>query len=103
VFHDHRVNRLGRVDGADTYIQSVETLHGLAPEVIAETLALVAIDHHGRVGRTRIRGEDVGGGAFESEYYGVFIVTAGKVARYEFFDSEDSAMARFAELKPPTP
>jgi hypothetical protein len=100
VFHDHRLNRLGRVDGADAYIESVGTLHDLAPEVVAETVALVAIDHHGRVGRTRIRGEDVGGGEFESEYFGVFIVGDGKIARYEFFDTEDEALTRFAELKP---
>jgi class 3 adenylate cyclase/ketosteroid isomerase-like protein len=100
VLHDHRPNGLGGIEGADAYVASVSALHDLAPHVAAETTALMVVDHHGRVGRTRMRGEDVGGGAFESEYYGTFLVRDGKVARYELFDTASAALARFDELRP---
>jgi ketosteroid isomerase-like protein len=101
VVHDHRLARLGVIEGAEVYVDSAVSMWELAPNVEIEG-AVLRRDRHGSVSVTRTFGTLAEGGTFENLYVSVTIVERGRVARSELFEPEDvdAALARFAELRP---
>ena len=103
VGHDHRLAGLGRIDGADAYVESAAVLWDLAPDIRFEVPFRLALERYGVVSVSRSFGTlREGGGAFESFRAYVSMVERGRVTRLEGFEIEDvdAALARFAELRP---
>jgi class 3 adenylate cyclase len=103
VVDDHRRTGAGRIEGADAYTDSVQAYWDLAPNQQAEAgLAWHAYAPYGGVTVFRCWGTLAEGGAFESEYLGLFQGTGERITRLEYFETEalDAALARFAELRP---
>ena len=100
--HDHRLTGLGRLDGADPFIDSLETEWALTPDVRQSAQFHVAAERHGVVGLSRVTGTAPDGGRFEYQFANVAVVAGGRVTRLEFFEPEDldRARARLAELRP---
>ena len=90
---------MGEVDG-DQYVQSLQTLAELAPEMVWEPFRILAWNRHGRVGVARLIGTTREGGAFENLFIAVLLTHGDRVERYEFFDvgDADQVLGRFAEL-----
>jgi len=103
VFVDHRLTGQGRIDGADAYMQSLEVIDELAPDVQIDDAPFgIAVEPHGSVGVARIFGTLASGGGFESYRINVAIVDRGRISRLEVFELDDlpAALARFAALSP---
>jgi class 3 adenylate cyclase/tetratricopeptide (TPR) repeat protein len=103
VFDDHRRTGQGRLVGATAYMQSLDAVDALAPDVqIDDGPFCLAVEPHGSVGVARIFGTLAGGGTFESHRVNVSTVAGGRVTRLEVFELDDlaAAMARFAALRP---
>ncbi len=102
VFHDRRRTGMGRIDGAEAYLDAVQVLWNLAPDVQVQGLGGLALEPHGLVGVARFFGTLADGGAFESLMISMSIVEQGRITRIEAFeiDDVDAALARFAELRP---
>ncbi len=102
VHHDHRRTGLGRIEGADAYIESLVALFALSPDVRCETLYGVAQAPHGRVAMWRLWGTNGDGGAFESVMVGLIQYRGDELAAVELFeiDDLDAARARFEDLRP---
>jgi len=104
VVDDRRRAGLGRVDGADAYVESIAVLWNLAPDIQVDGRVGLALERHGLVSAGRDFGTLAEGGAFERPRVAVLIVAGGRITRFEMFDVEDAdaALARFAELRPKT-
>ena len=104
VVDDRRRAGLGRVDGADAYVESIAVLWNLAPDIQVDGRVGLALERHGLVSAGRDFGTLAEGGAFERQRVAVLIVAGGRITRFEMFDVEDvdAALARFAELRPKT-
>ena len=103
VFVDHRLTGQGHIAGVDAYLQSLEVIDDLAPDIQIDDAPFgVAVEPHGSVGVARIFGTIASGGAFESYRVNVAIVEGGRIGRLEVFELADlpSALARFAALRP---
>ncbi|MCI0347380.1 MAG: hypothetical protein L0221_18360, partial [Chloroflexi bacterium] len=102
VLDDRRLAGLGRVDGADAYLDTLAVMWELAPDRQLEPRSVLAVERHGVVAVARNFGTLPEGGAFET--YGIIVATLerGRVSRFEFFeiDAADAALARLAELRP---
>ncbi len=102
VSHDRRLAGVGRLEGADAYMDSLAVLWEMAPDIQIEMRSALALERHGVVGVARNFGTLPEGGAFE--IYGIIVATLerGLVTRLELFEIEqlDAALARFAELRP---
>jgi hypothetical protein len=103
VVEDHRRAGLGRIEGADAYVQTNVVLWDLAPDQRIEYgLFPLAIGPHGVLATLRRWGTLPHGGEFESVYLTLGIVERGRVTRSEMFETDafDEALARFDELRP---
>src|SRR4029077_209535 len=103
VFDDHRRTGQGRLVGATAYMQSLDAVDALAPDVqIDDGPFCLAVEPHGSVGVARIFGTLASGGTFESHRVNVWTAAGGRVTRLEVFELDDlaAAMARFAALRP---
>ena len=105
VIEDHRHAGIGRIEGADAYLDSNVALWELAPDQRLEFgWSWPAVDRHGFVVTIRREGTVPDGGPFESEYLLLGLARNGRSTRAEFFeiDALDTALARFEELRPPS-
>ncbi len=103
VAEDHRHAGIGRLEGADAYVESVVALWELAPDAQQEAgWRWLAQDRHGAITVVRRHGVLPEGGAFESEYLYLYTVSRGLLTRLEGFelDAAGAALARFEELRP---
>ncbi|HVH16845.1 MAG TPA: nuclear transport factor 2 family protein, partial [Myxococcota bacterium] len=100
--HDHRRTGVGRVDGADAYVESVSALFEHAPDLAADTLYQLALEEHGSLSVGRTHGRLAEGGAVESVFLRLNEYTGGRVVGMELFELEslDAARARFEALRP---
>jgi hypothetical protein len=101
IVEDRRHAGMGRLEGVDTYADSLEALGDLTD---SSTVVLGAfwgaIGCNGGVCTVRRSGEVAGGGNYESDYLAVVLHVRGRVSRVEFFEIEqlDEALARFEGL-----
>jgi ketosteroid isomerase-like protein len=102
VLEDHRLAGLGRIEGADAYMDSFTALWELAPDQRVEFGQWHAVAPHGVVLALRRAGTLESGGAFENEYAWLALASNGRVTHVETFEIEalDAALARFEELRP---
>ena len=102
VVDDHRRTGIGRIEDVEVYVDSIVALWELAPDARLETWPWLTVEPHGSVFVLRRSGRLPEGGAFESEYVGLIIITRGLCSRLEMFelDAVDAALARLAELRP---
>jgi len=100
VLEDHRRAGMGRVEGADNYLESVAALHELIPDARADSLYTAAVADYGSVFVSRNWGHNTEGGEVESIFTILVYYPDGKLLRMEMFDVEhlDAALARFEEL-----
>ncbi|MBI3768724.1 MAG: nuclear transport factor 2 family protein [Deltaproteobacteria bacterium] len=101
VVEDHRRAGMGRIDGADAYVDSVVALWQLAPDSRLDTVgSWIVVERYGAAHVARRSRRLAEGGAFESDYIVVSTAERGLTTRIEFFeiDAVDAALARFAEL-----
>jgi hypothetical protein len=92
---------MGRIEGADAYIDSSAVLWDLASVTKVEHgWFWPAVRPDGAVIVIRRFGNVADGGAFESEYLYLFVQARGRITRVELFelDALDAALARFEEL-----
>jgi len=102
IVDDHRRTGAGCIEGADVYTDSVRAFWDLAPSQQAEAgLVWHAYAPYGGVTVFRRWGTLPEGGAFESEYLGLFQGTRERITRLEYFETEalDAALARFEALR----
>jgi len=100
--YDRRRTGVGRLDGPDAYLASLEALFQLSRDVTIETLYLAVRAPHGVVNVTRWSGTNVEGGEFEAIYVLVGLQRGARILGVEIFEIEDldAALARFEELRP---
>jgi len=104
-FHDHRRTGLGRLEGADAYVQSVAALRELAPDAtVGQPLHFLADEPHGALSIAHSFGTLASGGAFESVYAMITLYGPDGMSGAELFElgDLDAAKARFAELRATT-
>ena len=103
VIDDRRRTGLGRIDGADAYLESLRALFALAPDVDTEVLYQLVVDRRGTLVVARMSGTFAGGGAFETVLIRLTVFRDGRWARAEFFELDDltTAQARCVELIAP--
>jgi ketosteroid isomerase-like protein len=99
---DHRHTGIGRIEGAAAHGDAHAVLWELAPSdafVEFDSSGLV-FDRHGLVVTLRQAGALPDGGASESEYLWLSLVSGGRIERLELFgiDALEAALARFEEL-----
>ena len=101
-FHDHRRTGVGRIDGADAYIDSVAALFEQVRDINAVALYHVALEAHGSLAIAHNFGTALGGGAVESVFVRLSFYRDGEYAALELFELEDleQARERFEELRP---
>jgi len=102
VVEDHWHAGMGRLEGAEAYVASVEALWQLAPDSRLELgWHWLVVDRRGGVVTCRRTGLLADGGAYESDYLVLFIVEHGRASRFEMFeiDAAGAALARFEELR----
>jgi class 3 adenylate cyclase len=103
VVDDHRHAGMGRIEGADAYVDSVAVLWDLASTTRIEYgFPFPVIGAHGGVATVRRTGDVAGGGPFESGYLNLFVCVDGRITRSELFELDDRerALARFEALRP---
>jgi ketosteroid isomerase-like protein len=94
---------MGRLEGAESYAESVAALRHLAPDsTVAMGWQWLAFAPHGALTVLRRTGTIRDGGAYEVEHLFLLTVERGRVTRLELFELEDvdAALARFEELQP---
>ena len=99
--HALRHAGLGRIEGADAYVESNVVLWDLAPDQrLSCGWFWPAVAPHGAVVTQRREGTLAEGGAFVSDYLTLLIIENGLITRLELFeiDALDAALARFEEL-----
>ncbi|MGH7860564.1 MAG: nuclear transport factor 2 family protein, partial [Candidatus Binatia bacterium] len=102
IVEDHRRTGMGRLEGAEAYVESVAALWELAPDSIIEAgWFWLAVEPHGAVVAGRRFGRLADGGDFESDFLALFTVADGRSTRLELFeiDDVDTALARFEALR----
>ncbi|MBI3781909.1 MAG: nuclear transport factor 2 family protein [Deltaproteobacteria bacterium] len=105
VLEDHRHAGLGRIEGAEAYVDSIVVLWDLAPDQrLMFGWSWPVVERHGIVVTIRRQGTVPDGGPFESEHLALGLARNGRFTRVEFFeiDALDTALARFEELQPGT-
>jgi hypothetical protein len=100
VIVDHRHAGMGRLEGADAYIESVAALHELISDARVDILYEAATAANGSVIVVCTAGTNSEGGEVESLFVLLVIYGEEKLARLESFelDQLDAALARFEEL-----
>ena len=96
---DRRRTGVGRIEGADAWVESLAAIFEQAPDLTVETLYTIAADERGVLEMARMFGTlAASGGAFEGVY--LRLLRAGRRIGFELFEPEDLelARARFAEL-----
>ena len=99
---DHRRTGMGRMDGAEAYIESLRAMVALTPDWTLENLYAIASDTRGWLDVARVRGSlSDGGGQFENVLVRIVRFRDGRLTSMEFFEPEDLelARARYAELE----
>jgi len=98
--NDHRRTGLGQL-GRDDYLTSLVALFGQAPDVIIESLYIVAAEKHGKLSMDRMFGTLADGGAFESVAVRLASFRGEQTVGMELFELEDLdvARARFEALR----
>ena len=102
---DHRHAGLGRIEGAEAYVDSIVVLWDLAPDQrLMFGWSWPVVERHGIVVTIRRQGTVPDGGPFETEHLALGLARNGRFTRVEFFeiDALDTALARFEELRPPS-
>ncbi|MGH7287972.1 MAG: hypothetical protein ACREI8_08150, partial [Myxococcota bacterium] len=99
---DRRLAGVGRIEGADAYLNAVEALWGLTLRSEGEPRCVLALEPHGAVVVVRTFGTLIEGGAFERCFLLLMTVSRGLITRLEQFeiDAVDTALARLVELRP---
>jgi ketosteroid isomerase-like protein len=103
VVEDHRRTGLGRIEGADVYMEGMAVLWDLAPDQRVEFGgSWPALDRHAVLVTLRREGALADGGAFENDYLWLGVAKHGRLTRLELFEPEDldAAVSRFEELRP---
>jgi ketosteroid isomerase-like protein len=103
---DHRRTGMGRIEGADAYLDSIDALWELAPGGRAELGWLwPARDRYRAITVVRVAGTLADGGEFENLYLYLGSIAGGRIERIELFelDDLDAALARFEALRPDPP
>ena len=103
VLEDHRHAGLGRIEGAEAYVDSIVVLWDLAPDQrLMFGWSWPVVERHGIVATMRRQGTVPDGGPFEAEHLALGLARNGRFTRVEFFeiDALDTALARFEELRP---
>jgi hypothetical protein len=100
--HDHRRTGLGRLEGADAYVDSVRALLEQTRDLATDILYHVAGDERGSLSVGRMFGTLPDGGAFENVLVRLAVFRGDRVAGLEVFEPEDlgAARARFEQLRP---
>jgi len=98
VLHDHRRTGLGRIEGAEAFIESLAAVLAESQDWTVETLYILANEPHGELAMARAFGALASGGEFESVY--LRLIAHGR--SMELFEPDDleRARARFEELRP---
>jgi ketosteroid isomerase-like protein len=101
VMDDHRRTGMGRIEGADAYMEAVAALFDQAPDAVVEPLYEVARGEHGVLNVARTFGTLAEGGEFESVYVWLAHYDADRFVGAELFEVEDldTARVRFEELR----
>src|SRR5439155_5761697 len=81
VVDDRRRAGLGRIDGADAYVESIAVLWNLAPDIQVDGRVGLALERHGLVSAGRDFGTLAEGGAFERLRVAGLIVAGRGAAR----------------------
>ena len=102
VLDDHRRAGMGRVEGADAYVESLAALFAQAPNAVIEPLYDVAVEAHGFLTVAHTFGTLVDGGEFESVYVQLGHHSANGIIDAELYELDDLNVARvrFEELRP---
>ena len=97
VLHDHRRTGLGRIEGADAFVESLAAVFAESRGWTVETLYVLASESHGELAMARAFGTLARGGEFETVYLRIITHAGGM----ELFEPEDLelARARFEELR----
>jgi hypothetical protein len=101
VLEDHRHAGLGRIEGAEAYVDSIVVLWDLAPDQrLMFGWSWPVVERHGIVVTIRRQGTVPDGGPFESEHLALGLARNGRFTRVEFFeiDALVTALARLEEL-----
>ena len=100
VLDDRRRTGLGRLEGADAYVESVAALQELIPDARVDFLYYAAVTRQGRVIVSRTWGTNTEGGAVELLLVVLMLHSEDKIDRMEFFEPEElsAVLARFEEL-----
>jgi hypothetical protein len=101
VVDDHRRTGVGRLEGADAWVESVTALYELSPDLHVDDLYHAAVAPHGRVSVSRMSGHNAEGGEFESCLVRHFRYRSGQIVAIEVFEvgDLDAALARFEALR----
>jgi class 3 adenylate cyclase/tetratricopeptide (TPR) repeat protein len=102
VLDDRRRTGMGLVEGADSYLASIEAIYELIPDVRTDFVYFAAQADHGSVCLMRRVGHNTEGGAVKSQYLVLTLDRDDKLARMEFYEPEQlfEALARFEGLRP---
>jgi len=100
--HDHRRTGVGRLDGAEAYLESLAAMYEISRNLRTEMLYFVSTAEHGSVYVARWSGTNVEGGEFDAVYAVVGLLRDGRPQGMEIFELEDldRALARFEDLRP---
>jgi hypothetical protein len=103
VIDDHRRTGLGRLEGADRYVDSAAALFEQAPEVIVEVLYVVGLHERGVLTMAHAFGTLPDGGQFEIVYLWLAWFEGERLVATEMFEPEDIDLARrrFESRQPP--
>jgi tetratricopeptide (TPR) repeat protein len=101
VFHDHRRTGVGRIEGVEDYLASIQAMFEQTLDGRSENLYRVAADRHGTLHVARTVGSLLTGGAFESVYVRLQRYRGERWVATELYELEDleRARARFDELR----
>ena len=89
VVHDRRRTGMGLLEGADAYVESLDALWELAPDMQLDPCFQLALAGYGLVSVVRGFGTLRDGGAFERPLLSVVLVSSGRITRIEFFEIDD--------------
>jgi ketosteroid isomerase-like protein len=100
--HDHRRNRLWRIEGRDAWIAWMATLFEQSPDAIMAARCYLAVEPHGCLLLGYSGGTLAEGGEFEQEFLSLWRFRGGRLVGLEMFEVEDleRARARLEELRP---
>jgi ketosteroid isomerase-like protein len=98
---DHRTGWMGTSGRAD-YVSSMRIFTELSPDVVSETVQILAWADHGRVARTKVLGTQRDAGPFENEIVWMLVTGAGRIRQIEVWSADEVtvALAAFAQARP---